>query len=262
MVPVFELVWSCAEILSMIGRRASFSDRKTILQKNSQRAKSSDNTRRGRNHFTFICLATPHPRRCLSWFLGATPFRMYSLFQINSKNFHPYLWQFPNSRELHFTREHMLVVKIFGTTHLAGWMSICLWLWKWGGGLGSFQQVVPYWSTVGNREVECAPCSKNGKKVVPLEQQTWFRVGQENPNPQGKRMAHFEPNVCSREKIRQDLILYCHCKILNVYIVIWYHVLCESSRHPDYWQISSSSCDNLLSTELLVVYERQKEGRK
>ena len=84
LVPVFELVWSCAEILSMIGRRASFSDRKTILQKNSQRAKSSDNTRRGRNHFTFICLATPHPRWYLSWFLGATSFRMYSLFQINS----------------------------------------------------------------------------------------------------------------------------------------------------------------------------------
>ena len=108
MVPVFELVWSCAEILSMIGRRASFSDRKTILQKNSQRAKSSDNTRRGKNHFTFICLATPHPRRHLSWFLGATSFRMYSLFQINSKIFHTYLRQVPrNSRELHSTHEHI-----------------------------------------------------------------------------------------------------------------------------------------------------------
>ena len=61
---------------------------------------------------------------------------------------------------------------------------------------------------------------KKGKKVVPLEQQTWFRVGQENPNPQGKRMAHFGPSVCSRKKIRQDLILYCHCKILKGYIVI------------------------------------------
>ena len=203
MVPVFELVWSCAEILSMIGRRASFSDRKTILQKNSQRAKSSDNTRRGRNHFTFICLATPHHRRYLSWFLGATSFRMYSLFQINSKIFHNYLRQFPiklkRTSFYSWTYAWRLDL-IFGTTDLAGWMPVCLWLWKWGGGLGSFQEVVPYWSTVGNREVECAPCSKNGKKVVPLEQQTWFRVGQENPNPQGKRMAHFGPNVCSRKK--------------------------------------------------------------
>ena len=141
LVPVFELVWSCAEILSMIGRRASFSDRKTILQKNSQRAKSSDNTRRGRNHFTFICLATPHPRRHLSWFLGATSFRMYSLFQINSKIFHNYLRQFPiklkRTSFYSWTYAWRLDL-IFGTTDLAGWMPVCLWLWKWGGGLGSF----------------------------------------------------------------------------------------------------------------------------
>ena len=24
---------------------------------------------------------------------------------------------------------------------------------------------MPYWSAVGNRELECAPCSKNGKKL-------------------------------------------------------------------------------------------------